>query len=288
MAFEVYHNRVKQYEITPTYDPSTRTLIGTLTAEQIDALPLIAELRVRFDDKYPFKAQLKPTTEGSDDGVVGYNVTLSGDSYTVVEIMGMDLVTEQVAIATDKAAEAVQGAEAATISAATAEEKANEATQNATAALQAAETAELWGKQAINGYYDYGPYNAQTNTPTLTADADDLKQGALLARLTVTVGGVLNFAGANFTPGTAVQNYDELRGNEAGQWYLVPGPFKPSDDITVQNYADAVPYFSGDVKRRIWVLTDNAYYEGGLSFYDYTPGIGEALLGWIFNYKDNS
>lgn len=157
MAFEVYHNRVKQYEITPTYDPSTRTLIGTLSAEQIDALPLIAELRVRFDDKYPFKAQLKPTTEGSDDGVVGYNVSLSGDSYTVVEIMGMDLVTEQVAIATDKAAEAsenavlaTQKASEATSGAATATIKATEAGQASEQAISAQQAAEAARDEAVS------------------------------------------------------------------------------------------------------------------------------------------
>lgn len=265
---------------------SSNQITIELTKEQVQSLPPVAECKVKDDDKILFQVQIKPTKTGQPDNGQSYNVTLSGDTYVAVEVLGMALVEEQVAIATAKATEAAQGAGAAATSAATALEKATEAIQSANVAQTAADKADLASKQSVSGFREYGAYNAQTNTPTLTDDADALKEGEKVARLVVTVGGILSFSGDNFTAGTAVQNYDELRGNEAGQWVLVPGPFKPSDDITVQNYADAVPYFTGDAKRRIYVNTDFAYNEGFMSFYDYTPGKGEAFLGLDFNYKD--
>ncbi|MCF0059966.1 hypothetical protein MUK70_12005 [Dyadobacter chenwenxiniae] len=146
--------------------------------------------------------------------------------------------------------------------------------------------AKYYSLQASQLYFDQGPYNAATNTPTLTADATIGQQGEKMSRYKVTVGGVLNFAGENFTAGTSVANYDELIQFYNGKWYLVPGPFTPSDDITVQNYADAVPYFTGDAKRRVYVTTDFAYNEGNESFYDWIPGRGEYFLGLDPDYKD--
>jgi len=59
-----------------------------------------------------------------------------------------------------------------------------------------------------------------------------------------------------------------------------------ASDIEVASYAAAVPFFSGIVKRRIYVTSDEAYYDGEESFYDYVPGRGAALMGIDFNYTD--
>ena len=57
-------------------------------------------------------------------------------------------------------------------------------------------------------------------------------------------------------------------------------------NVTVATYAAAVPYFTGDLARRIYVLADEAYNDGVKSFYDYKPGFGIAFMGIDFNYTD--
>jgi hypothetical protein len=56
------------------------------------------------------------------------------------------------------------------------------------------------------------------------------------------------------------------------------------EKITVATYADAVPLFVGTVPREIFVTADEAYGEGGKTWYKYVPGFGVALSGIDFNY----
>lgn len=143
VTFEVYFNKVKKYEITGVYNAGLNRITADFTAEQIKEMPLIADVRVRFGaDKYPLRVKIKPSSEGSSDGVVGYTIGLSGDSYTVVEILGLSLVEEQVTIATEKAAEATTQASISAAGAATATDKATEASGSATAAANAKVAAE--------------------------------------------------------------------------------------------------------------------------------------------------
>jgi hypothetical protein len=106
IVFEVFYSRVKQYDVTGVYDSGLNRITATFTADQIKAMPLIADFKVRFDSVYPLVGTIKPSSTGSQSDVVGYTINISGDSYTVVEILGMGLVNEQVAIASEKAAEA--------------------------------------------------------------------------------------------------------------------------------------------------------------------------------------
>ena len=142
MAFEVYYNRAFKYNVTPTYNSTNRQLTASFTADQIQAMPLIADVKIKFDANYPFEVQIKPTSEGTDNGVVGYTIQQAGDSYTVIEIYAKDeidaqvvVATNQAQIATTKASEAAGSASAAataatsaTSQAATATTKASEAT----------------------------------------------------------------------------------------------------------------------------------------------------------------
>lgn len=157
VTFEVYFNKVKKYEITGVYNAGLNRITADFTAEQIKEMPLIADVRVRFGaDKYPLRVKIKPSSEGSSDGVVGYTIGLSGDSYTVIEILGLSLVEEQVGIATEKAnqtaADALQTAADRVQTgqdAATATTKATEAAGSATAAVNAQTAAEAARDEAI-------------------------------------------------------------------------------------------------------------------------------------------
>lgn len=58
------------------------------------------------------------------------------------------------------------------------------------------------------------------------------------------------------------------------------------EEVYVQTYEDAVPYFSGSRPRIVFVAADHAYNDGDKSHYTYFQGAGEAFLGVDFNYKD--
>lgn len=149
MVFEVYYNRVKQYDLTPSYNPSNRQLTATFTAEQVKAFPLIADVRIRFDGSYPFRLQIKPTTEGTDNGVVGYTIQQAGDSYTVIEIYAKDEIDAQVVVAIDQAQIATTKASEAAGSASTAATAATNATNQATTATTKASEATTARNQAV-------------------------------------------------------------------------------------------------------------------------------------------
>lgn len=128
ITFEVWWKGAKRYDVTGVYNSGDNRITADFTALQIQEMPLIADCRIRFGvDQYPFRVQIKPTSDGTADGVVGYTITQDGDSYTVVEIVALDLVTEQAGIATDKAQEALSSATTATNGASIASQKATEA-----------------------------------------------------------------------------------------------------------------------------------------------------------------
>lgn len=189
MVFEVYYNRVKQYDLTPSYNPSNRQLTATFTAEQVKAFPLIADVRIRFDSSYPFRLQIKPTTEGTDDGVVGYTIQQAGDSYTVIEIYAKDEIDAQVEVATQKANDAsvsaAQSSEWAQVAqdfsssagsaANVASNKATESANSATSAVNAqtaAEAAQLAAENARDQVVGIEAHKADFWVLNTKADAD--------------------------------------------------------------------------------------------------------------------
>lgn len=105
-VLEIYNGSRKIQDVEGTYNAGTRQVEIILLPELIAKLPPIAESLIKLDDNRPLSVSIKPTWEAADDDIVAYNVTMSGDTYLVVEILGMEAVTGQVAIATSAAEQA--------------------------------------------------------------------------------------------------------------------------------------------------------------------------------------
>lgn len=194
--------------ILPDIDPEIvvdgQRVTYTYTPEMLVKVPSIVQHYLVLDGKSFLGGEMGVLVGYGQQDITETHVTVTDGDVTVVEVMGMDLVTAQVTIATEKAEQTAADRIQTGQDAATATTKAGEAAGSATAAEEARDTA------------------------------------------------IAN----------AVQRID------------------------VATFAAAVPYFSGSQPREIYVAADEAYYEGDASWYKYVPGIGEALLGIDFNYKD--
>ena len=175
---EIYFNKVKKYEVPGVYNSGLNRVTIDFTADQIREMPLIADCRIRFgSNQYPLRAQIKPTSEGSSDGVVGYTISLSGDSYTVVEILGLDLVAEQVDIATEKATEASASAAS---SAEWAQSAGDFSATAATSATTATTQAGIATTQATNAGNSAA---AASSAKTAAETARDQAQAAMINKM---------------------------------------------------------------------------------------------------------
>lgn len=269
MVFEVYYNRVKQYDLTPSYNTSSRQLTATFTAEQVKAFPLIADVRVRFDSSYPFRLQIKPTTEGTDDGVVGYTIQQTGDSYTVIEIYAKDEIDAQVEVATQKAEEAAANA------------------------IQTSEDRIQTGQDRI------ATENASLNAQTVALPTDSPASNIKIVNVS-TAGTYTNFSGIVVTSGDLSSGLVQLR-FEAGVWKKVITPinlaqYTPKPDF--QQVTSTISEVVADVTLPTtngFITTTNSFVgsanwrssierpvsEGDIVFYNGVrpTGSGAALIG---------
>jgi hypothetical protein len=117
----------------------------------VKTLPSQADAYFLHDGNFLFGAKFfvqSGLAENTDP--IEMNVSFNGDQVIVVEVMGMDLVTEQVNIATEKAEEATQGATTATTQAGIATTGANLATTKAGEAAGSATAAVNAETGAVN------------------------------------------------------------------------------------------------------------------------------------------
>lgn len=155
-------------------------------------------------------------------------------------------------------------ADQATAAAVTATTQANNASLAASEAQGIKETVEGYATTIAAEFDDKGVYNASTNTPTLSADATIGQSGTKRQKYTVTVPGVVGFAGENFSLGAELSKGDELRQFSNGKWLLIP---RSDLALTIAEQASN-EVFSGEQDSSAYLVpfTDNASGWAGTAF----------------------
>lgn len=177
IKMQVRYSGVILAGITPAISVDGARVTVTYTTEMLGKMPLLVQHYLLLNGAYFIEGEIELDVNRAHQETSETHVTVTDGDVTVVEVMGMNLVTAQVAIATEKAAEATQGAATATTQAGIATSGANTATTKAGEAAGSAAAAGISAASAEADRIQTGLDKDAVHTDALQVAADKTQTG---------------------------------------------------------------------------------------------------------------